>query len=253
VSGAKVRENPASFADHFSQASLFWNSMTSVEQLHIIEAFTFELGKCYEQPIRERMLGVLANVDAELCAAVAAGLGLPAPSGSPATEVVPSAALSQIVAEPGPITGRVIGVIAADGADLPGITKLRRAVEAQGAVLRLLAPTGGTIKRGRATQIAERTFLTTRSIEYDALVVAAGNAWLTDVRLTVLLGELFRHCKVIGAWGDGEQVLTAAGIDTTAPGIVLGETIAKPYTTQLFAALGLHRAWDRADPAMAPA
>ncbi|RZU15630.1 catalase [Kribbella rubisoli] len=248
VSGPKVRANPASFADHFSQAALFWASMTAIERAHIVEAFTFELSKCYEQPIRERMLGVLANVATDLCTAVAAGLGLPAPSGTPATDPVPSPALSQIVETPGPIAGRVIGVIADDGADLAGITKLRRAVEAKGAVLRLVAPSGGTIKRGRSSQPVERTFLTTRSIEYDAVVVAAGNPTLTDPRLTVLLGELFRHCKVIAAWGDGVDVLTAAGIDTTAPGIVLGDTIAKPYTTELVAAVGLHRAWDRSGP-----
>ncbi|MGW6276999.1 catalase [Kribbella sp. NPDC055071] len=245
VSGPKVRANPASFSDHFSQAALFWSSMTEVERAHIVEAFTFELSKCYEQAIRERMLGVLANVDAELCTAVAAGLGLRAPDGTPTADPVPSPALSQIVTTPGPITGRVIGVVAADGADLAGITKLRRAVEAQGAVLRLLAPSGGEIKRGRSRQTVDRTLLTTRSIEYDALVVAAGNPALADVKLTVLLGELFRHCKVIGAWGDGDQVLSAAGIDTSAAGIVLGETVAKPYTADLFAAVGLHRAWDR--------
>jgi catalase len=251
VSGPKVRANPASFSDHFSQATLFWASMTEIERVHIIEAFTFELGKCYEQPIRERMLGVLANIDADLCAAVAAGLGLPAPQGSPAADPVPSPALSQIVTTPGPITGRVIGVVAADGADLAGINKLRRAVEAQGAVLRLLAPSGGMIKRGRSAQTVERTFLTTRSIEYDALVIAAGNPSLKDIKLTILLGELFRHCKVIGAWGDGKQVLTAAGIDVTAPGILLAEGVARPYTTDLFAAIGLHRAWARAESVMA--
>ena len=51
----------------------------------LVEAFTFELGKVYEQRIKERELTVLANVDADLCAQVAAGLGLPAPAGSPGT------------------------------------------------------------------------------------------------------------------------------------------------------------------------
>ena len=58
--------------------------MSDVERMHIVEAFTFELGKCYEQAIKERMLSRLANVDADLCAQVAAGLGLPAPAGTPA-------------------------------------------------------------------------------------------------------------------------------------------------------------------------
>jgi catalase len=132
IDGSKVRESPASFDDHFSQATLFWASMSEIERVHIVEAFTFELGKCYEQPIRERMLAVLANVDADLCAAVAAGLGLPAPSGDPATGVTPSPALSQLPPGPGPITGRVIGVVAAPGADLAGIAKLRKAVAGEG-------------------------------------------------------------------------------------------------------------------------
>ena len=62
---------------------MFYRSLTRVEQAHIVEAFTFELGKCYEQSIKERELQVLANVDADLCAQVAAGLGLPAPNGKP--------------------------------------------------------------------------------------------------------------------------------------------------------------------------
>ncbi|RJQ83195.1 catalase, partial [Pseudonocardiaceae bacterium YIM PH 21723] len=128
VHGPKVREAPASFADHFSQAAMFWASMTEVERVHIIEAFTFELGKCYEKPIRERMLGVLAQVNDKLCAAVAAGLGLPAPSGKPPADVRPSPALSQISPDSGPITGRIIGVLASEGADLAGIGTLRTAV-----------------------------------------------------------------------------------------------------------------------------
>ena len=115
ISGPAVRANPVSFGDHFSQARLFWLSMTEVERVHIVEAYTFELGKVFEEAIRERNLGVLAQIDAELCELVAAGLGLPAPKGEPATDVVPSATLSQIPTTPGPISGRVIGVVRRTG------------------------------------------------------------------------------------------------------------------------------------------
>ena len=101
-----------SFGDHYSQAAMFYRSLTPLEQAHIVEAFTFELGKCYEQAVKERELQVLANVDTDLCEQVAAGLGLPAPSGSPPEDVTLSPALSQVVTEPGPIAGRKIGVIA---------------------------------------------------------------------------------------------------------------------------------------------
>jgi catalase len=49
----KIRQNPVSFDDHFSQVRLFWSSMTQVEKEHIVRAYTFELGKCYEQTIKE--------------------------------------------------------------------------------------------------------------------------------------------------------------------------------------------------------
>ena len=75
--------SPVSFEDHFTQPAMFYRSLTPLEQAHIVEAFTFELGKCYEQAIKERELQVLANVDADLCAQVAAGLGLPAPERQP--------------------------------------------------------------------------------------------------------------------------------------------------------------------------
>src|SRR6478735_6867552 len=79
VSGPTVRAQPSSFEDHFTQPAMFYRSLTEVEQAHIVEAFTFELGKCYEQAIKQRQLEVLANVDADLCKQVAVGLGMPAP------------------------------------------------------------------------------------------------------------------------------------------------------------------------------
>jgi len=251
VAGPKARANPASFDDHFSQATLFWASMSDIEKTHIIEAFTFELSKCYEQPIRERMLGVLAQIDGALCAAVAEGLGLPAPAGKPATGVEPSPALSQIPAAPGPITGRVIGVVAAPGADLAGIGKLRKAAAAEGAVVRVVAPVGGVLKKNRTEEIVERTLPSTRSVEYDALLIAGGAGELKDIKLTVLLQEMFRHCKVIGAWGDGAQALEAAGIDLSAPGILVSDTLDKGRISGLFEAIGRHRVWERAELVMA--
>ena len=117
-------------------------------------------------------LRVLAEVDAELCAKVAAGLGLPAPdrSGAPIA-VTPSPALSQIPLAPGGITGRVVGVVASSAADLVGIAALRKALLAEKAVLRVIAPTGGTLHGDRSSEIVERTLLTTRSVEFDAVVV----------------------------------------------------------------------------------
>ena len=253
IEGTAVRAAPASFDDHFSQATLFFRSMTPLEQAHIVEAYTFELGKVYEQAIKQRVLGVLAHVDADLCAQVAAGLGLPAPTGSPAEDVTPSPALSQVVSVPGPISGRKIAVIADFGSDLAGITKLRNAAQKLGLTVLVLAAVGGTLKKGRTTLAVDRTNLTARSIEFDAVVVAGGTTPTGDIKQTILLQEAYRHCKALAAWGDGDAVLTGAGIDLDGPGVAVGASVDRAFTDTLVAALGLHRAWARADLVMASA
>jgi catalase len=251
IEGRAVRANPASFDDHFTQPTMFYRSLSAVEQDHLVEAFTFELGKVFEQSIKERELEVLSNVDADLCERVAAGLGLPAPVGTPAEDVLLSPALSQIVEAPGPIAGRKIGVIADAGSDLSGIGKLRTAAARRGATVHVIAAAGGILGKGMRTQVVERTFLTVRSIEFDAFVVAGGTTPTNDIKLILLLQEAFRHCKAMGAWGDGAALLEQAGIGTDDAGIVIGETAVKAFNDALLAAVGLHRAWDRAPAVMA--
>jgi catalase len=246
VAGDVERAAPASFDDHFSQPALFYASLTSVERQHIADAYTFELGRCYEQGIKERALTVLARIDADLCAQVATGLGLPAPKKiKPEQPRLESPALRQIKPTPFPIAGRIVGVVAGPRADLDGIATLRKALEAEGALLRVIAPHGGQLKKGRDVEIVERTFATGRSIEFDAIVVADGAPKDGDFRALVLLQEAFRHLKAVGAWGDGVEVLQAAGIDPDAPGVLVGRKANAKLATGLIAALGLHRAWDR--------
>ena len=61
------------------------------------------------------------------------------------------------------------------------------------------------MKKGRSQHTVDRTPLTTRSIEFDALIVAGSTTPSGDIKLTILLQEAFRHCKALAAWGDGAQ------------------------------------------------
>ena len=254
----KVRENPASYHDHFSQARLFWKSMSAVEQEHIVLAYTFELGKCYEQAVKERQLLALANIDAELCAQVAQGLGLPAPDATveyPEPEVSP--ALSQLGEETWPSDGRMIGIVVDPSGDTGSVDEVRQAIMAAGMVPLVVGPHGGDLGGGL---VAQRTFGTARSVELDAVLIAsavppapdavvardskAGAAApaTTDPRMTLLLQECFRHAKAIGAWGDGVAVLEASGC--AGPGVVTGDDAAA-VLGELQELLGLHRVWER--------
>ncbi|MBY0242125.1 MAG: catalase, partial [Burkholderiaceae bacterium] len=136
----KVRGQPALFADHYSQARLFWQSQTGHEQRHIIHGFRFELSKVAVAAIRERMLAMLANVDAALVAAVAAGLGVPVPAPLPLATTLPlpvyspSPALS-LMARPGQqgIAARQVAILVADGVDGDGVRAIQAALAQDGA------------------------------------------------------------------------------------------------------------------------
>jgi catalase len=255
IDGTVVRAAPVSFDDHFSQATMFYQSLTPVEQTHIVEAFTFELGKVYEQEIKTRELGVLANVDIELCAQVAAGLGLPAPTGKPARDVARSGALSQVVTEPGPVAGRKVGIVADASSDLAGVNKLIKALAKSGVTALVVAPHGGVIKRGRSSVTADRTLLTTRSIEFDAIVVADGLAAETakDLKTILLLQEANRHCKAFGVWGDGARTVENAGVSLIDAGVSEAEVVGPQFVRSLITALGQHRDWARAKRVVASA
>ncbi|MFB6790884.1 catalase [Streptomyces olivaceus] len=261
--GRKVREAPESFADHFSQPRRFWLSMSPVEREHIVGAYTFELAKCYEQAIRERTLQVLANIDPELCAGVAEGLGLPAPAPTvPLADVEPSPALSQ-VGGTWPLDGRVVGIVTG-GADLEGVGAVREAVLNAGMVPLVVAPTGGTLGSGDAALTVQRSYVTARSVEFDAVLLAgapdmggdaytprdykaspapAGQATI-DPRVSLLVSEAFRHGKAIGVWAGGETALEASGVPAGSAGVVVAEsgTAALEQVTQL---MGSHRVWER--------
>jgi catalase len=244
AAGNAVREKPASFADHYSQPRMFWLSLSPVEKDHTIQAYTFELGKCYETAIRERTLQVLANIDPDLCAGVAEGLGLPAPKPTEQlADVTPSAALSQ-VGQSWPVTGRIVGIIVGDDPDLKGVRAVRKEIFAAGMVPLIIAPKAGMLDGGRGAPVpVQRTFLTARSVEFDALLIAGGPI-PTDPRVPLMLAEAFRHAKAIGGWGDATGALSAAGCPTDALGVVLADSPTDALS-QLTDLLGTHRVWER--------
>ncbi|POH71583.1 catalase, partial [Arthrobacter glacialis] len=211
-SGTKERANPATFSDHFSQPTLFYRSLTAIEQDHVAQAYAFELGKCYEQTIRERQLAALANIDAELCQRVAEELGLPVPEATePPTDQVPSPAVSQI-GQAWPIAGRVVGIVTDAGSDPEQVLQARDAVEAAGMLALIVAPVGG--KLPGTDQPVQRSYATTRSIEFDAVILATSDAGQKgpDPRVVVLVAETYRHAKAIGGWGGAGVALEAAGV-----------------------------------------
>ena len=253
----KDRAAPASFDDHYSQVRQFWLSMSPVEKEHIIRAYTFELGKCYEQNIKQRQLEALANVDPVLCQEVATGLGIPAPEQSiPLADAEPSPALSQ-VGGTWPPAGRMVGIVVDPEGDLSELGSVRTALLDAGLVPLVVAPHGGVLADGSAVQ---RTFLTARSVEVDAVILTGSPAPAPDAltnrdakahgdgsvdpRVTLMVEEAYRHAKVVGAYGAGTAVLAAQGCSVDDVGVVIGEDSGS-VVKGVLAQLAEHRAWDR--------
>lgn len=244
VSGTITREQPASFDDHFSQARLFYISLSEVEQAHLADAVSFELGKCYEEAVKVRYLDVLAHVDQDLAETVADNLGLPHPAAQEVADVQPSPALSQ-VGKTWPIDGRQVGILIStdlDEVSAQAVGKLVDNLFAAGTTPLLVAEKGGAVTLGGKDVSISRTYLTASSIEFDAAVVVNPPA-KTDVN--TILGELERHKKAIVVVGEaGKQALEGARVPDDQPGIVAVDA-ADAAAAPVKELLASHRVWER--------
>ena len=221
--GDKMRVRSESFADHYSQALLFFNSQTVPEQNHIISAFIFELSKVETKAVRERMLGQLANVDVKIAQRVASGLGISAPiqkiaTAVPArTDLQPSAALSIMKTMKPGLQTKSIGCLVADGTDAADVRSLKAAAKAMGADVKLVAPKiGGALASDGTLLEADFQLAGGASVLFDTVFIAvseSGAATLAKEAAAVSwVHDAFAHLKVIGATKEAAALLQKAGV-----------------------------------------
>jgi catalase len=252
----KVRGKPEKFAEHYNQATLFFNSQTDVEKAHIIGAFRFELSKVTVPAIRLRMVSSLMNVSVELATAVARGLGLSLPAAMPRAskkpvrpEIVKSPALS-LMALPGDgsIATRKIAILVADGVDGASIDALQTDLTKAGAVTRLVGVRLGTVKSAQGSIVeADASLENSPAVLFDGLVLPDGvQALAKSGQAVEFLKDQFRHCKTILVMGNASALLEKAGIPMDAPdaGLILAKAGSDPDTL-FIAALAKHRHVER--------
>jgi catalase len=222
LTGSKQRLRADSFADHYSQARLFFRSMTAPEQRHIVSAFAFELSKVETSAVRRRMLGHLAIVDTELCDGVARALGMEGqavsirPARSP-IDLPPSPALSLLAKAPKTLKGRKVAVLIGDGSDPALINALRAALEKEGAQLAVVAAKiGGTKGKSGQSIHVDHALSGAPSIFFDAVALAPSAAATTMLARQAAaidwVRDAFGHLKVIGHVTAATPLLERAGI-----------------------------------------
>jgi catalase len=226
----KLRGKPEKFADHFSQATLFWRSQSPTEQAHIVSAFRFELSRVQVPAVRERIVAMLANVAAELAEQVASGLGIDVPKAQPAAlakarkpEVEVSPALS-LLARPGEAGARTrrVALLVADDVEGGALVAVQQALGQADAVPRFVGGRLGTVRCADGESIdVEATLENAPSVLWDAVVIPAGeagqNALLALGQGVEFVRDQYRHCKPILVLGSGEATLDAFGISTHLP------------------------------------
>ena len=180
-----MRGKPEKFAEHYTQATLFWNSQTRLEKAHIVRAFRFELTRVQTPAIRKRVVSQLANVSPKLADAVAAGLGMKTPpplkkrpSKIETPEVSVSPALS-LFARPGEagVRTRRVAILAVDGVVAAPLIKVHAQLAAAGAVPRFVGASMNAVASAEGVEIPiEISMEAAPSAMWDAIVLPDGGA-----------------------------------------------------------------------------
>jgi catalase len=242
VEGAKLRHRSPSFADHFSQATMFWNSMSDWEKDHIAAAFSFELNMVENEAVRARAMSeLLVNISPDLAERVSAQTGIeagpPHPQNPTPSAPTPSAPLDPKAADlrspalsmdkrADGIKGRKIAILVDDGVDGAMLQKIRSALESEGAVFDLIAPHAGEIQdsKGKSVKV-NKAAPNAPSVLYDAAIVPDGDHADRTVGSKLahdFLGEQFRHGKPLAFFGQGAKLREASHLPGGADGLFEG-------------------------------
>ena len=248
VEGQKARLRAETFADHYSQARLFFRSQTEIEQAHLASAIVFELSKVSLPHVRERIMANLQNVDKTLAQRVADGLNLPLPKASDAavapTDLEPSPALRIVGKYPDTLKGRKVAILVADGSDGAIVDAVRTAVEGDGGSVFIVAPKiGGAKLKGGKTLAADGQLAGSPSVLFDAVAIV-----LSDDGCAELLKEgaavdfakdAFGHLKAVGCTPKAQPLLDKAGVEADAGVVDLSAD------ADAFLPVARTRQWDR--------
>ncbi|PAY17553.1 catalase HPII [Rhodopirellula sp. SM50] len=252
-SGQKLRIRPESFADHYTQARLFWVSMTAAEQRQIVGGFAFELGKCDQVKIRTRMLGHLQQIDRDLAEQVADALGMKGSADKikpkvPVGDPQPSPPLSQYSVAPQSLAGKKIGLLTTDGVDASFHQSLVKLAEQEQATLEIVTPKAGPIKTSKGKTVMPDHFLAGGpSVLFDCVVVAPtasqSETLIADADAIDWIRDAFGHMKVIGFNDAAKPMFEKASVAIDADeGVVdVSDGNFDAFTT----AAKKHRIWDR--------
>ncbi|WP_257391504.1 catalase [Cytobacillus gottheilii] len=218
VEGRKIRARSDSFKDHFSQAKLFWNSMTEPEKMHMIGAFQFEVGRVKSKDVRQQVVNMFSQVDTYLAEQIAKAVGVSMPENAEESKVTASSpALSQENTAKRPQT-RKVAILAAGGVRAEEVMEVMKAFKSEGVLAEIVSTHQGMLMSETEEQVeAHQTFLTADSVHYDAVFVPGGQESIDQLKIEReaidFLRQAHKHFKPIGFVNEGVEFAQAAGLN----------------------------------------
>jgi catalase len=239
---AKLRARPELFADHYSQARMFFRSQTDIEQAHIASAIVFELSKVSLPHIRQAMVANLRNVDEELAKRVADGLAIDLPAKAKAArkviELDESPALSIVKNKKDTLEGRTVGILFAEGSSASDIKAVKTAVEKAGGKAMTIAPKVGGIKLDTGSMEADGQLAGTPSCTVDAIALIltedAAKKLSMDGAAVQFAMDAFGHLKAIGHDAGAKPLLDKAGVESDEGVTDLGDAFVKAAAKRFY-------------------
>ncbi len=272
INGHKARARSGSFHDHFSQATLFWNSMSDAEKDHMIDAFHYEVGSVKNKEIKKRVVDMFASVNFGLAVKIAEGIGV-----NPPTQPAPNemTAASPALSQDNSIKtarGRKVALLVENGFCPVAVRTMMDELKAAGAAAETVSTRLTAITGRDGTMLEPNKDLTTSvSLFYDAVFIPGGDhipALMQNPDVRNFINEALMHDKTIGAADEAVELLRAtdaAKLMTGLPdpgstalvtqGVVMvnGAKDMKPYCQEFISQLAMHRHWERRSMFQAPA
>jgi len=282
VVGHKIRARSESFNDHYSQATLFWNSLTEPEKEHLVSAAHFELGKVERKAIRERQVANFYKVDPQFAALVAAGIGVEIPGDMdiestgnyeehPAYDKIrngktvsesPAVSIEKNKVETA--KSRRVAILLDEGFDYNEVMQVKEALEAAGANAKIVSQYLGKRLSASGQELeVDKSHVTSGSVMFDAIYIPDGGknirAMMMQGEVLHFISEAFKHCKPIATSGNGIALLERAfvvGIDfadkdsgkvMSHKGVVTAgaDADAGEFAEEFIKAIKKHRHWER--------
>ncbi len=247
VEGRVIQARSDSFQDHFSQARLFWNSMTEVEKKHITDAFIFEVGKVKSADVRQQVVDMFVNVDKRLATVIADAVGVNRPEGQQVNVSASSPALSQASTPRYPNTLKV-GVLIGNGFNGREVKAVVKTLMNHGVAVDIIGEHLGSLTGADGMKVMlNETLVTTSPVLFDSLYVVGGkakNQAKFEKEIEEFINEAYRHYKPIGIASTGEAIFKKSDAKP-GPGIVIASASGADFPMDFIQAITQQRFWDR--------